>query len=100
MGEAEAWLRRELAFLHRVERRIVRRERWRKEAWRAVTVAAILAVFALCWYLAALATHSAADSACTGKAGTTVSAHAATGKTTAGSATAKTGSGSAASCGS
>jgi hypothetical protein len=59
--EAEVWLRRELAFLYGVERRIRRRTRLRREAWRAAAVALILAIFAACWYLAALSTDSAAS---------------------------------------
>ena len=57
--EAEDWLRGELEFLHGVERRIRRRTRLREEAWRAVAVAFILAIFACCWYLAALGSGSA-----------------------------------------
>ena len=72
-AEAEVWLRRELAFLHRVERRILRRERWRQEAWRGIVVACILAVFSLCWYLAAVSTDGSSGAACSGK-GTTASA--------------------------
>ena len=59
--EAEVWLRRELAFLYGVERRIRRRTRLRREAWRAAAVALILTIFAACWYLAALSTDSAAS---------------------------------------
>ncbi|WP_034268983.1 hypothetical protein [Actinospica robiniae] len=76
--EAELWLRRELAFLHRVERRILRRAHWRREAWRLVAVGSILAVFALCWYLAAAATGSPTNSACPSKAATTAAAHSST----------------------
>lgn len=103
--EAELWLRRELAFLHRVERRILRRAHWRREAWRLAAVGSILAVFALCWYLAAAATGSSAGS-CAGKASTTAAAHSATtsGSTTehgsATTSTTKTASGTATSCGS
>ena len=60
--ETEVWLRRELAFLHGVERRILRRTRIRKEAWRAAAVAAILAMFAACWYLAAVSSNSLSSS--------------------------------------
>lgn len=79
--EAEVWLRRELAFLYGVERRIKRRARLRKGAWRAIAVAAILAVFAACWYIAALGSHSmsAANNACATKSTTSVSS--AVGKT-------------------
>ena len=66
-GEAEAWLRRELAFLAGVERRILRRARLRSEAWRAAAVALILAVFAACWYLAALGGEGSAGTACPAK---------------------------------
>jgi hypothetical protein len=59
--ETEVWLRRELAFLYGVERRIRRRTRLRREAWRAAAVALILAIFAACWYLAALSSDSAAS---------------------------------------
>jgi hypothetical protein len=59
--EAEVWLRRELAFLYGVERRIKRRARLRREAWRAAAVALILAIFSVCWYLAALSSDSAAS---------------------------------------
>jgi Mg/Co/Ni transporter MgtE len=76
--EAELWLRRELAFLQRVERRILRRARWRREAWRGIVVGVILAVFALCWYLAALATDGSANRSCTGKATTTAAAQGST----------------------
>lgn len=71
--EAEAWLRRELAFLHGVERRIVRRARWRREGWRAAAVALILAMFACCWYLAALSSDGASNGACPGNRATTSS---------------------------
>ena len=75
--ETEAWLRRELAFLHGVERKIVRRARIRKEAWRAAAVAAILAMFAACWYLAAVSSNSLSSSnACATKSATTSSASA------------------------
>ena len=60
--EVEIWLRRELAFLYGVERRIKRRTRFRREAWRAAAVALILAMFAACWYLAALSSDSVASS--------------------------------------
>jgi hypothetical protein len=77
--ETEAWLRRELAFLHGVERKILRRGRIRKEAWRAAAVAAILAMFAACWYLAAVSSNSLSSSsnACAAKTATstTGSAH-------------------------
>lgn len=56
--EAEDWLRRELDFLRGAERRILRRARMREEAWRAAAVAFILAIFACCWYLAALGSES------------------------------------------
>lgn len=69
-GETEAWLRRELAFLHGVERRILRRSRMRKEAWRAAAVALIMAVFACCWYLAALSSDNSSSTACPAKAST------------------------------
>lgn len=72
-GETEAWLRSELAFLHGVERRILRRSRLRKEAWRAAAVALIMAVFACCWYLAALSSDNSSSTACPAKA-TTASA--------------------------
>lgn len=114
--EAELWLRRELAFLQRVERRILRRAHWRREAWRLVAVGSILAVFALCWYLAAAATGSPANNACPSKSSTTAAASAkgatgATGATggagdqgstkqSATTSTTKAGSGTAASCGS
>lgn len=62
--EAEAWLRRELEFLHGVERRILRRSRVRDEAWRAAAVGFILAMFACCWYLAALGSSGSGGSAC------------------------------------
>ena len=62
--EAEEWLRRELAFLQGVERRILRRSRMRHEAWRAAAVALILAIFACCWYLAALGSDHASSTAC------------------------------------
>ena len=67
--ETEIWLRRELAFLYGVERRIKRRTRLRREAWRAAAVALILAMFAACWYLAALSSDSVASSsnACAAK---------------------------------
>ena len=70
--ETEIWLRRELAFLYGVERRIRRRTRVRREAWRAAAVALILAIFAACWYLAALSSDSAASTgnACPAKTGT------------------------------
>ncbi len=106
--ETEAWLRRELAFLHRVERRILRRARWREEAWRAVAVACILAVFSLCWYLAAVSANGSSSS-CKGAATTaTAAAHGsgttsttnATGSTDKSGSTDKTTSGTAASCGS
>src|SRR6185312_4867704 len=107
--EAELWLRRELAFLHRVERRILRRAHWRREAWRLAAVGSILAVFALCWYLAAAATGSTTGS-CAGKTSATAAAHGSTaqqtsdqGSSTHGSgttSTTKTTSGTAASCGS
>jgi hypothetical protein len=77
----EVWLRRELAFLYGVERRILRRARIRKEAWRAAAVAAILAMFAACWYLAAVSSNSLSSSStkvCATKAATsnsTASAH-------------------------
>ena len=76
--EAEAWLRRELAFLHGVERRILRRSRMRREAWRAAAVALILAVFACCWYLAALSDTSS-STACPAKGASTASASAQSG---------------------
>lgn len=102
--EAELWLRRELAFLHRVERRILRRAHWRREAWRLVAVGSILAVFALCWYLAAAATGSPANGSCPSKATTTTAARSSTdqGSThqSAATSTTKTASGTAASCGS
>jgi hypothetical protein len=60
--ETEIWLRRELAFLYGVERRIKRRARLRREAWRAAAVALILAMFAACWYLAAISSESVASS--------------------------------------
>ncbi|HWG27482.1 hypothetical protein [Actinospica sp.] len=60
--ETEVWLRRELAFLYGVERKIARRGRIRKEAWRAAAVAAILAMFAACWYLAAVSSNSLSSS--------------------------------------
>jgi hypothetical protein len=73
--EVEIWLRRELAFLYGVERRIKRRTRLRREAWRAAAVALILAMFAACWYIAALSTESAAGTgtgnACASKAAST-----------------------------
>jgi hypothetical protein len=62
--EAEEWLRRELEFLRGVERRILRRARVREDAWRAVAVTVILAMFACCWYLAALSSGDSAGSAC------------------------------------
>jgi hypothetical protein len=68
--EAEAWLRRELAFLYGVERRILRRARVRREAWRAAAVALILAVFACCWYLAALSSEGSSGTACPAKSAT------------------------------
>ena len=72
--EVEIWLRRELAFLYGVERRIKRRTRFRREAWRAAAVALILAMFAACWYLAALSsdTVSSSSNACPAKVVTTV----------------------------
>lgn len=74
--EAEAWLRRELAFLYGVERAIKRRARLRKEGWRAIAVAVILAMFAACWYVAAVSSHSlsATSKACATKSATSVSA--------------------------
>jgi hypothetical protein len=60
--ETEVWLRRELAFLYGVERRILRRARIRREAWRAAAVTAILAMFAACWYLAAVSSNSLSSS--------------------------------------
>jgi hypothetical protein len=84
-GEAEAWLRRELAFLYGVERRIVRRSRWRKEAWRAAAVALILAVFAVCWYLAALSSEGSSSTACPAKSATAVSGSAKSGSAATGS---------------
>ena len=76
--ETEIWLRRELAFLYGVERRIKRRTRLRREAWRAAAVALILAMFAACWYLAALSSDSVASSsssnACPAKTVTAVAA--------------------------
>jgi hypothetical protein len=60
--ETEIWLRRELAFLYGVERRIKRRTRLRREAWRGAAVALILAMFAACWYLAAISSDSMASS--------------------------------------
>ena len=82
--ESEVWLRRELAFLYGVERRIARRARLRREAWRAAAVALILAIFAACWYLAALSSDSAASTgnACLAKTAT-VAARTAHLKTTA-----------------
>jgi hypothetical protein len=76
--ETEAWLQRELAFLHGVERKILRRARIRKEAWRAAAVAAILAMFAACWYLAAVSSNSLSSSSngCAAKSATTSSASA------------------------
>lgn len=76
--ETEAWLRRELAFLAGVERRILRRTRIRKEAWRAAAVAAILAMFAACWYLAAVSSNSLSSNsnACVTKSATSSSASA------------------------
>jgi len=62
--EAEDWLRRELEFLRGAERRFLRRARLREEAWRAAAVAFILAIFALCWYLAALGTGAGAGAPC------------------------------------
>lgn len=62
--EAADWLRSELEFLGGVERRILRRSRVREQAWRAATVAFILAIFACCWYLAALASGGFIGSAC------------------------------------
>jgi hypothetical protein len=59
--ETEVWLRRELAFLYGVERRIRRRTRLRREAWRGAAVALILAMFAACWYLAAISSDSIAS---------------------------------------
>lgn len=91
--ETEAWLRRELAFLHGVERRILRRARIRKEAWRAAAVAAILAMFAACWYLAAVSSNSLSSSsnACVTKtaATSTGSAHLTGGASAATTKTAK-----------
>jgi hypothetical protein len=74
--EAEAWLRRELAFLYGVERRILRRTRMRREAWRAAAVALILAVFACCWYLAALSSDGSSGTACPAKSATAAAAKA------------------------
>lgn len=62
--EAEDWLRRELAFLHGVERRVVRRARAREEAWRVGAVALIFVMFASCWYLAALSSSDGSGTAC------------------------------------
>jgi len=72
--EVEIWLRRELAFLYGVERKIKRRTRFRREAWRAAAVALILAMFAACWYLAALSsdTVSSSSNACPAKSVTAV----------------------------
>jgi len=87
--ETEIWLRRELAFLYGVERKIKRRTRFRREAWRAAAVALILAMFAACWYLAALSSDSVASSgsrACSVKTAT-VAADSAQAKTTGTSAT-------------
>jgi hypothetical protein len=83
--EVEIWLRRELAFLYGVERKIKLRARCRREAWRAAAVALILAMFAACWYLAALSSDSVASSsnACPAKSTTAVSASAHAKKTTA-----------------
>ena len=72
--EAEAWLRRELAFLYGVERRILRRSRLRREAWRAAAVALILAVFACCWYLAALSSDGSSPTACPAKSASAAAA--------------------------
>lgn len=80
--ETEAWLRRELAFLHGVERRILRRERMRREAWRAAAVALILAVFSCCWYLAALGGEGSAPAACPATSPRSASAAAVPGMTT------------------
>ena len=71
--ETEIWLRRELAFLYGVERKIRRRARFRREAWRAGAVALILAMFAACWYLAALSSEGVASSS-SGKACSAASA--------------------------
>jgi hypothetical protein len=76
--EVEIWLRRELAFLYGVERKIKRRTRFRREAWRAAAVALILAMFAACWYLAALSSEGVASSS-SGKACPAASATAFTG---------------------
>jgi hypothetical protein len=81
--EAEAWLRRELAFLYGVERRIQRRARLRREGWRAAAVALILAVFACCWYLAALSSEGATRDACPAKSATTSAGSPTTGDSTA-----------------
>lgn len=63
--EAEDWLRGELEFLSGAEKRMLRRTRVREGAWRAVAVAFILAIFACCWYLAALSSSSGSTgSAC------------------------------------
>ena len=62
--DAEGWLRSELEFLGGVEKRVLRRTRVREEAWRAAAVAFILAIFACCWYLAALTSGGSAGSAC------------------------------------
>jgi hypothetical protein len=72
--ETEIWLRRELAFLYGVERKIRRRARFRREAWRAGAVALILAMFAACWYLAALSSEGVASSSSSGKACSTARA--------------------------
>jgi hypothetical protein len=74
--ETEAWLRRELAFLHGVERKVLRRSKIRKEAWRAAAVAAILAMFAACWYLAAVSSNSLSSSSACAKSSTTASSSA------------------------
>lgn len=76
--ETEIWLRRELAFLYGVERRIRRRARFRREAWRAGAVALILAMFAACWYLAAISSESVSSSS-SGKACSTSSSTAVAG---------------------
>jgi hypothetical protein len=62
--EAEDWLRRELAFLHGVERRVARRARVRAEVWRAGAVGLIFVMFASCWYLAALSSSGETGTAC------------------------------------
>jgi len=84
--EVEVWLRRELAFLYGVERSIKRRARLRKEAWRAAAVAAILAMFAACWYIAAVSSDSlsSANKACPAK--TATAAHTTTNSAATGSA--------------